>query len=231
MPSKLCVARTQYNTHPWPSLSNLTQPAREKKRKEKTEKLLAPNGNQSKLKQESISVLFGGCSRIEIESAGCNNRERWAAKLKTSDGFQKQSSQIWKNDGDFARDGPTLSPVHPQWLAQTNRCSIPHIYRSFCWTFEDIPSITVIQFGGQIKWFEKFGLVTLKRVHSVQTNTLLSECLWKKKWEHKKISTWVMLLANPPCDWEKRSRSQIKWVANVTTRLEPEYTSIVHSCT
>lgn len=115
-------------------------------------------------------------------NAGCNNRERWAAKLKTSDGFQKQSSQIWKNDGGFARDGPTLSPVH--------------VYRSFCWTLEDIPSITVIQFGWQIKWFEKFGLVTLKRVHSVKTNTLLSECL-KKKWEHKKISTWVMFLANP----------------------------------
>jgi hypothetical protein len=112
MPSKLCVARTQYNTHPWPSLSNLTQPAGAKKKRK--EKLLAPNGNQSKLKQESISVLFRGCSRIKIESAGCNNRERWTAKLKTSDGFQKQSSQIWKNDGGFARDGPTLSPVHPQ---------------------------------------------------------------------------------------------------------------------
>lgn len=35
MPSKLCVARTQYKTHPWPSPSNLTQPAGAKKKTER----------------------------------------------------------------------------------------------------------------------------------------------------------------------------------------------------
>lgn len=45
MPSKLCVARTQYNTHPWPSLSNLTQPAGEKIEKKNCWRRMETNRN------------------------------------------------------------------------------------------------------------------------------------------------------------------------------------------